>query len=86
MHGKERKVKLFIAPQNIGSDATREQTEKVIELLCKKGWNVTYGIGRNVATEVSEFGREEQIQDAFSEDFMACIAEVESGETFGKTE
>ena len=70
-------MKFFIAEQNLGSDATKEQALKVIELLKAKGWEVEYGIGRNVATEVSEFGKEEAIQDKFADDFMNCIALVE---------
>jgi len=70
-------MKFFIAKQNLGSDATKEQAEKVIELLRAKGWDVAYGVGRNVATEVSEFGKEDAIQDKFADDFMNCIALIE---------
>ncbi len=70
-------MKFFIAEQNLGSDATKEQALKVIELLKAKGWDVDYGVGKNVATEVSEFGQEEQIQNRFADDFMECIAQVE---------
>ncbi len=79
-------MKFFIAEQNIGGDATREDAERVVELLRKKGWEVDYGIGKNVATEVSEFGKEEQILEAFSEDFMASIAEVESEKASKKSD
>ena len=71
-------MKFFIVEQNLGSDATKEQAEKVIELLKAMGWDVQYGAGRNVATDVSEFGNEEAIQDKFSDDFMNCIAQVEA--------
>lgn len=67
-------MKFFIAEQNLGSDASKEQAEKVIELLKAKGWDVEYGIGKNVATDVSEFGQEERIQDAFANDFMTCLS------------
>lgn len=70
-------MKFFIAEQNLGGDATKEQALKVIELLKAKGWDVEYGIGQNVATEVSEFGQEEKIQDRFADDFMNCIAQIE---------
>lgn len=70
-------MKFFIAEQNIGDDATKEQALKVIELLKAKGWDVQYGIGKNVATDVSEFGQEEQIQDRFADDFMDCIDQIE---------
>ena len=70
-------MKFFIAEQNLGGDATKEQALKVIELLKAKGWEVAYGIGKNVATEVSEFGQEEQIQNRFADDFMECIAQIE---------
>lgn len=61
----------------MGGDATKEQALKVIELLKTKGWDVQYGVGKNVATDVSEFGQEEQIQDRFANDFMDCIAQIE---------
>ncbi len=70
-------MKFYIAEQNIGSDATKEQAEKLIELLKAKGWDVEYGIGRNVATEISEFGQEESIQDTFADDFMLCLSLME---------
>ena len=70
-------MKFFIAEQNIGDNVTKEQAQKVIELLKKKGWDVEYGIGRNVATDVAEFGQEEEIQNRFADDFMNCIAQIE---------
>jgi hypothetical protein len=70
-------MKFFIAEQNLGGDATKEQAEELIELLKAKGWDVEYGVKKNVATDVSEFGQEDRIQDAFAEDFMACIAKME---------
>ncbi len=70
-------MKFYIAEQNIGSDATKEQAEKLIELLKAKGWDVSYGIGKNVATDISEFGQEEGIQDAFGDDFMLCLSLME---------
>ena len=67
-------MKFYIAEQNIGGDATKEQAEKLIKLLKAKGWDVEYGIGKNVATDISEFGQEERIQDAFGDDFMTCLS------------
>jgi len=74
---KDDAMKFFIAEQNIGGDATKEQAEKLIALLKKKGWDVEYGVKRNVASDVSEFGREDSIQDAFANDFMLCLSEIE---------
>jgi hypothetical protein len=71
-------MKFLIAEQNIGDNATKEQAEKLIELLKKKGWDVEYGSGRNVATDVSEFGQEEKMQDSFADDFMICISQLEN--------
>ena len=71
-------MKFFLAEQNLGDDATKEQAEKLIEMLRAKGWDVEYGVGRNVATDVSEFGQEESIQDRFADDFMNCLAILES--------
>ena len=71
-------MKFLIAEQNIGDDATKEQAEKLIELLKEKGWDVEYGIGKNVANDVSEFGQEEEIQAAFADDFMICISQLEN--------
>jgi len=70
-------MKFFIAEQNIGDNATKEQAEKVVELLRQKGWDVDYGVGKNVAIDVAEFGQEEQIQDRFADDFMSCCAQIE---------
>ncbi len=70
-------MKFYIAEQNIGGDATKEHAEKLIELLKAKGWDVEYGIGRNVATDISEFGQEEEIQDNFADDFMLCLSLME---------
>ena len=71
-------MKFFIAEQNISDDATKEQAEKLIEMLKARGWDVEYGVKRNVATDVSEFGREESIQSKFADDFMECLAQMES--------
>ncbi len=71
-------MKFFIAEQNIGDDATKEQAEKLIEMLKAKGWDVEYGAKRNKATDVSEFGKEEEIQSSFADDFMACLSEMEA--------
>jgi hypothetical protein len=70
-------MKFYIAERNIDEGATKEQAEKLIEMLKEKGWDVEYGIKRNVATDVSEFGQEEKLQDAFAEDFMNCISQLE---------
>ena len=71
-------MKFFIAEKNISDDATKEQAEKLIEMLKARGWDVEYGVKRNVATDVSEFGREDSIQSKFADDFMDCIAQMES--------
>jgi hypothetical protein len=71
-------MKFFIAEQNIGSDATKEQAEKLIDMLKAKGWDVEYGVKRNKATDISEFGKEEEIQSRFADDFMSCLAELEA--------
>lgn len=70
-------MKFFIAEQNMGADATKEQAEQLIKLLKEKGWDVEYGIGRNVATDISEFGQEEKMQDKFADDFMSCLSQME---------
>jgi hypothetical protein len=70
-------MKFFIAKQNLGADATKEQAEQLIKLLKEKGWDVEYGIGSNVATDISEFGQEDKIQDKFADDFMSCLSQME---------
>ena len=70
-------MKFFIAEGNLGGSATREQVEKLIKLLQEKGWDVEYGIKNNRTTDISEFGREETIQSAFADDFMACLSQIE---------
>lgn len=70
-------MKFFLAEQNLGADATKEQAEQLIKLLKEKGWDVEYGIGKNVATDISEFGQEEKIQDKFADDFMSFLSQME---------
>lgn len=70
-------MKFFIAEQNLGGEATKEQAERLIEILKAKGWDVEYGIKRNVATDESDFGQEERIQDAFADDFISCLEKME---------
>jgi hypothetical protein len=70
-------MKFFIMEQNIDDNATKEQAEKLIEMLKARGWDVEYGAKRNVATDVSEFGQEDSIQSKFADDFMDCIAQME---------
>ena len=62
--------------RNIGGDATKEQAEKLIEMLKAKGWDVEYGAKRNVATDVSEFGQEDRLQSKFADDFMECLSKM----------
>ena len=69
-------MKFFIEEGNIGNDATKEQTLKLIEMLKKMGWDVEYGRGKNKPTDISEFGQEENVSDSFSKDFMDCIAKL----------
>jgi len=76
--GKEFKMKFFLVEGNLGRNATREQTDRLITMLRDKGWDVEYGAKSNVADDISEFGQEERLQDAFSDDFMACIDLIES--------
>ena len=66
-------MKFYLAEGNIGKGTTRDQVDNVIELLRQKGWKVEYGVKKNKAEDVTEFGREEEIQDAFSKDFMTCV-------------
>ena len=70
-------MKFFIAEGNLGDNTSRDQVDKLIRLLKEKGWDVEYGKAKNRATDISEFGREETIQDAFSRDFMDCLAQLE---------
>ncbi len=79
-------MKFYITEQNMGGGIMRKQAEQVIEMLRKKGWDVDYGVGKNRATDVSEFGREDAIQDAFSQEFMNCIALIEQAEAEAETE
>ena len=69
-------MKFFIAEANIGGDATRAQAEEVVSRLKEKGYDVQYGVGQNKATDISEFGQEERLQDAFTDDFLACLDQL----------
>jgi hypothetical protein len=69
-------MKFYLAEGNIGSHASREQAEAVVTHLRAKGWDVEYGLSPNRATEIHEFGQEEQLTDRFAADFMACLDEM----------
>ena len=71
-------MKFYISKGNLGGQATREQADKLIQMFKGKGWDVEYGVARNRATDISEFGREEKIQDDFANDFMECLAQIEA--------
>ena len=66
-------MKFYLAEGNIGAGATRQQVDRVIEALQEKGWDVEYGLAENKATDISDFGQEERLQDSFADDFMACL-------------
>ena len=70
-------MKFYIAEENIGPDTTKEQVETVIKMLKEKGWDVEYGIGKNKPTDISEFGREDKIFEAFADEFMRCVEQME---------
>jgi hypothetical protein len=70
-------MKYFLSEGNLGSGATREQVDAVIQKLKARGWHVEYGAGNNKPEDISEFGQEQILLDAFSEDFMACLDELE---------
>jgi len=67
----------FLAEGNLGGNATRQQVDAVIQKLKEKGWHVEYGVGNNKAEDISEFGREDSLLDAFTDDFMACLDELQ---------
>jgi hypothetical protein len=71
-------MKFFIAEGNLGGNATKEQAQKLIEMLKKRGLNVEYGIAKNIATDITEFGQEQRLQSLFADDFMACLSQIES--------
>ena len=71
-------MKFYLAEGNIGQGATRVQVDALIQRLKDRGWHVEYGAGNNKAEDISEFGREQILLDAFSVDFMLCLDELES--------
>ena len=72
-------MKFFLAEADLGKNATRQKVDQLITLLRKKGWDVGYGLAKNRATDISEFGQEERLQSLFADDFMSCLAEIEGG-------
>jgi hypothetical protein len=74
---KDDRMKFYLAEGNLGGGVTREQVDAVIQKLKDRGWHVEYGTGNNKAEDISEFGREESLLDAFSDDFMLCLDELE---------
>jgi hypothetical protein len=76
LYEKEDCMKFYLAEGNLGGGVTREQVDTVIQKLKDRGWHVEYGTGNNKAEDISEFGREESLLDAFSDDFMVCLNEL----------
>ncbi|MEW6673592.1 MAG: hypothetical protein AB1427_18005 [Thermodesulfobacteriota bacterium] len=72
-------MKFFIAEGNLGGNATKEQALELIGMLKKIGWDVEYGIAKNIATDISEFGQEQRLQSQFADDFMACLSQIDNG-------
>ena len=70
-------MKFFLSEKNLGSEATRDQALAVVEMLVQKGWDVAYGERANEATDPSEHGQEEKLMDAFTEDFLRCLEQME---------
>ena len=71
-------MKFYLAEGNLGGDVTRDQVDAVIQKLKDRGWHVEYGAGNNKAEDISEFGKEQTLLDAFSDDFMMCLDEIEN--------
>ena len=70
-------MKFFLSEKNLGGEATKKQTLAVIEMLVQKGWDVEYGEKENTVSDPSERGQEEKLMDAFTDDFLQCLAQVE---------
>jgi muramidase (phage lysozyme) len=70
-------MKFYIAEKNIGNDIQKSDVQKVIDFLVKKGWDVAYGIRENELTSDDEKERQSEIEDAFADDFMNCLDELE---------
>ena len=71
-------MKFFLSEKNLGDEATREQTDAVIDMLAQKGWDVAYGERANQLSDPSEQVRAEEIMDQFTEDFLRCLEQVEN--------
>ena len=70
-------MKFYLSEKNLGTEATKNQTIAVIEMLVQKGWDVEYGEKANQVTDRSELGQEEKLMDAFTEDFLNCLEQFE---------
>lgn len=70
-------MKFFLSEKNLGTDASKKQTLAVIELLVRKGWDVEYGEKANQVTDPAEHAKAQELMDAFTEDFMRCIEQIE---------
>ena len=73
-------MKFYLAEGNLGGDVTRDQVDAVIQKLKDRGWHVEYGAGNNKAEDISEFGKEQTLLDAVSDDFMMCLDQLEKGD------
>ena len=71
-------MKFFLSERNLGTDASKKQALAVIEMLVQRGWDVEYGERPNQVTDDAEYGQEEKLMDAFTDDFMYCVDQLES--------
>jgi len=69
-------MKFYLGEKNIGNEATKEQVDQVINFLKNKGWDVSYGTKENIPESDDEKVRQRELEDAFADDFMACLDDL----------
>jgi len=66
-------MKFYLGEKNIGNEATKDQVDQVIAFLKNKGWDVSYGTKENTPESDDEKNRQSELEDAFADDFIACL-------------
>jgi hypothetical protein len=70
-------MKFYLGEKNIGNEATKTQVDQVIDYLKNKGWDVSYGTQENTPETDDEKMRQRELEEAFADDFMACLDALE---------
>ena len=66
---------VLITEEHLGGDATRENTDRMIDLLRERGWNVRYGASKPGPQFTTDLGDvDHDAQSDFDSDWNECLS------------